>query len=281
MKYPKLAELPPPSPGKTGWPWTVETPPLLPDRPDGCPWPRISIVTPSYNQGQFIEETIRSVLLQGYPDLEYIIIDGGSTDNSVEIIAKYEFRLAYWVSEKDRGQSHAINRGFCRSTGCLLGWLNSDDVLLPNALVTVAMAVEIPYEKVLIAGTAEYRDVSGTGVIWVHNRIPQTCADVFSRFDTYFALGTFAGGREKAPAAICRKVAEAKATNSKQIEIWGDGQQTRSFMYIEDCIGGLLSLMASDFHDPINIGSAELVSINRLVDLVEEIANIRLAACRT
>jgi GDP-D-mannose 3',5'-epimerase len=94
--------------------------------------------------------------------------------------------------------------------------------------------------------------------------------------NVYGPLGTFAGGREKAPAAICRKVAEAKATNSKQIEIWGDGQQTRSFMYIEDCIAGLLSLMASDFHDPINIGSAELVSINRLVDLVEEIANIRL-----
>src|SRR5499433_1401502 len=94
--------------------------------------------------------------------------------------------------------------------------------------------------------------------------------------NVYGPYGTYAGGREKAPAAICRKVAEAKATNSKQIEIWGDGQQTRSFMYIEDCIAGLLSLMASDFHDPINIGSAELVSINRLVDLVEEIANIRL-----
>src|SRR6266702_3691427 len=71
--------------------------------------------------------------------------------------------------------------------------------------------------------------------------------------NVYGPLGTFAGGREKAPAAICRKVAEAKATKSKQIEIWGDGQQTRSFMYIEDCIAGLLSLMASDFHDPINI----------------------------
>src|SRR5215472_4108887 len=94
--------------------------------------------------------------------------------------------------------------------------------------------------------------------------------------NVYGPLGTFAGGREKAPAAICRKVGEAKATNGKQIEIWGDGHQTRSFMYIEDCIVGLLSLMASDFHDPINIGSAELVSINRLVDLVEEIANISL-----
>ncbi len=127
MRCPTLAELPPPPAGKTGWPWAIETPALPASRADGSPWPRISIVTPSYNQGQFIEETIRSVLLQGYPDLEYIVIDGGSTDQSVEIIRKYERWLTYWVSEKDRGQAHAINKGFTKASGSIGAYLNSDD----------------------------------------------------------------------------------------------------------------------------------------------------------
>lgn len=138
MRCPTLAALPPPPQGRTGWPWTVESL-QLPDRmSDGCPWPRITIVTPSYDQGRFIEETIRSVLLQGYPNLEYIIVDGGSSDNTVEIIRRYEPYLADWLSEPDDGQADAINKGFQKSSGEILAWQNSDDIYLPDAFGTVA-----------------------------------------------------------------------------------------------------------------------------------------------
>lgn len=123
---PTLAELPAPPPGREGWPWTVACPPLTGD------WPRLSIVTPSYNQGAFIEETIRSVLLQGYPDLEYLVLDGGSRDETVAVLQRYG-RWLTWVSEPDGGQADAINKGLVRATGALLAYINSDDYYLPGA----------------------------------------------------------------------------------------------------------------------------------------------------
>ena len=119
------------------WPWQPAASPQPPGLA-ALKWPRITIVTPSYNQGAYLEETIRSVLLQQYPNLEYIVIDGGSTDNSVDIIRKYAHQLTYWESQPDRGQSHAINKGFARATGDIMGWINSDDGMLPGALHTVA-----------------------------------------------------------------------------------------------------------------------------------------------
>lgn len=131
-----LAFLPPSPSGKTGWPWTEETEPgsYSPD----IQWPKISIITPSYNQGQFIEETIRSILLQNYPNLEHIVIDGGSSDQTVEVIKKYEPWLTFWVSEKDKGQTHAINKGIQKITGDIYTWINSDDTCLPGALKAAA-----------------------------------------------------------------------------------------------------------------------------------------------
>lgn len=131
-------DFPPQPEGLTGWPWAEESELLPPLMSNGKAWPKISIVTPNYNGALYIEKTIRSVLLQGYPNLEYIIIDGGSSDNSVEIIKRYEQWLTYWVSEKDNGQSDAINKGFARCTGEIVNWLCSDDILLPRALFRVA-----------------------------------------------------------------------------------------------------------------------------------------------
>ena len=115
-------------------------------------------MTPSFNQGQYLEETIRSVLLQGYSSLEYYVIDGGSTDSSVDIIRRYERWLTGWVSEPDRGQSHAINKGFARATGEILGWLNSDDIYLPGALPAVATEWSRQPQASLIYGQAAYMD---------------------------------------------------------------------------------------------------------------------------
>jgi glycosyltransferase involved in cell wall biosynthesis len=97
-------------------------------------WPRITIVTPNYNRAAYLDQTIMSVLTQGYPNLDYLVIDGGSTDGSVDIIRRYEQHLTAWVSEPDRGQAHAINKGFAMGTGDIIAWLNSDDYYLPGTL---------------------------------------------------------------------------------------------------------------------------------------------------
>ena len=125
---------------------------------------KISIVTPSFNQGHFLEQTIDSVLSQQYPDLEYIIMDGGSTDNSVEIIRKYAKYLTYWESEKDRGQTHAINKGLARCTGPIFNWLNSDDFLEPGSLHEIARLFEDPNNH-LVAGKVRFLGGSVDGVV--------------------------------------------------------------------------------------------------------------------
>lgn len=119
----------------TGWPWTNSGEFSVGHNET---WPKISIITPSFNQGRFIEQTIRSVLLQNYPNLEYIIIDGGSTDETLDVISKYSPWITHWTSEKDNGQADALNKGFRMATGDIFAWINSDDYYERDALFTVA-----------------------------------------------------------------------------------------------------------------------------------------------
>jgi glycosyltransferase involved in cell wall biosynthesis len=142
-------------------------------------YPKISIITPSFNQGEFIEQTIQSVIEQNYPNLEYIIIDGGSTDNSVEVIQKYSPWITYWVSEKDSGQSDAINKGLKIATGEIINWLNSDDYYEPGALFKIADAFRD--KNILVVGGRSFlftgnkeniQESVGTDVYY--NNLPKT-----------------------------------------------------------------------------------------------------------
>lgn len=127
--------------------------------------PKISIITPSYQQGEYIEQTILSVIEQGYPNLEYIIIDGGSTDRSVEIIKKYEKYLSYWVSEPDKGQYEAVQKGFDRSTGQLMAWLNADDMYHKGSLAIVAEIFDTFPQIEWLTGTPTCYDEQGRTVV--------------------------------------------------------------------------------------------------------------------
>ncbi|NOT63959.1 MAG: glycosyltransferase [Acidobacteria bacterium] len=125
--------------GKTGWPWTRDesllTNPLT-------SYPKISIVTPTYRHGHYLEETMRSVFSQDYPNLEYIVIDGGSADETVSLLERYDEQLSYWASEPDRGHAHALNKGFACATGEILAWINAGDFYFPQALHRVAQTFQ-------------------------------------------------------------------------------------------------------------------------------------------
>lgn len=128
---------------------------------ENLPRPKISIVTPSYNQGRFLGKTIQSVLNQNYPNLEYLIFDGGSSDGSVEVIKQYADMLTYWKSAPDKGQADAIAQGFAMASGDILGWLNSDDMLMPNALINAAKAFMASSEICAVTGRCVIIDTDG------------------------------------------------------------------------------------------------------------------------
>jgi glycosyltransferase involved in cell wall biosynthesis len=123
--------------------------------------PLVSIITPSFNQAPYIEETIKSVLTQDYPRVEYIIVDGGSTDGTVDIIKKHENKIAWWVSEKDKGQTDAINKGFARATGDILAWINSDDTYEPGAISAAIKYLQEHPDVGMIYGDCNFINETG------------------------------------------------------------------------------------------------------------------------
>ena len=126
--------------------------------------PKVSIITPSYNQGHFLEASIQSVLAQSYPNIEYIAVDGGSKDNSLEILKKYQKHFAWWVSEKDKGHADALNKGFSRATGEILAWLNSDDVYYPHAVAEAVAILQERPEVGMVYANADLIDNSGAKI---------------------------------------------------------------------------------------------------------------------
>lgn len=174
-------------------------------------YPKFTVVTPTYNQGQFIEKTIDSVLSQGYPNLEFIIIDGGSKDNTVEIIKKYEGHLAYWVSEPDRGQSHALNKGLNRATGDILTWLNSDDWYLPGVLMTIAQTFQTHPSAGMVVGAGKIVDELGRTIHDIPAP-PEICLDSLFRW--------LEGGNFSQPSsAFSKKAWEAVGQIDENIHI--------------------------------------------------------------
>lgn len=167
--------IPPATPDRSGWPWTVE-----PRRPSLADPPRITVITPSYNQGTYLEAAIRSVLMQAYPNLEYIIVDGGSTDESLAIIRRYEPWLTRWTSKADSGPAQAINHGLLQATGEIVAWLNSDDCYAPETLWAAAEAFAEHPEAALVYGEGWYIDEAGAPL--------EPCRFVRRRFDRRYLL---------------------------------------------------------------------------------------------
>jgi glycosyltransferase involved in cell wall biosynthesis len=161
-------------------------------------FPKITIVTPSYNQGQFIEDTIQSVLDQGYPNLEYIVMDGGSVDNTVEILKKYDDQITHWESAKDNGQSDAINRGFARATGDVIGWLNSDDMYEKGTLHKIAEVFQqgnMEDLKIVFGNCNHFQDGStnyvGSNVQHCHEKFDIRLCDYIIQPSSFWTRKTF------------------------------------------------------------------------------------------
>ena len=275
MHCPTLKDLPEPPPtGKMGWPWTQASTRLPVSKLDVYDWPKITIITPSFNQGRFIEETIRSVLLQGYPDLEYIVLDGGSTDGSVEIIKKYSPWLSYWVSEPDGGQSAAINRGLKIGSGVFATWINSDDMLHHNALF--AHATRIGFDAACVyVGVCAYID-EFSELLSVHRSRIHSLEDLLRVPQVWRAGGNIVQPEVLFPRALALEVGGLNADNhySMDYELWGKFLIAGARFHHTDVPFGMLRRHADQkISDGIRTTQSLIDSAMRLVALADGLSN--------
>jgi glycosyltransferase involved in cell wall biosynthesis len=266
VNCPKLSELPAPPEDRTGWPWTEESARFLDETAAADSVPVVSVITPSYNQGNFLEETIRSVLLQGYPKLEYIIMDGGSKDQSVEIIKKYSPWLNYWVSEPDAGQSDAINRGVMRATGRFATWINSDDMLYKNALV--GQAVQFGFdENTVYLGNCVYIDQFGKKLSEHCGRV-QSLEDLVQIDRVWRADGQIVQPEVLFPRALAVSAGGLNPKNhyTMDYELWGKLLLAGAkFQYTHIPFGMFREHSAQKTHDPLRNTESLLKTAAELV----------------
>jgi glycosyltransferase involved in cell wall biosynthesis len=238
----------------------------------GRPWPRITVVTPSFNQAGFIEETLRSVLLQGYPNLEYIVMDGGSTDGSVEIIKKYAQWVDYWVSEPDGGQSAAINRGLGRGTGEFATWINSDDMLYKNALRAHALQNGFDTAKVYV-GICAYADENGKNLKLHRGRI-HSLEDLLRIPEIWRKGGNIVQPEVLFPRKLALEVGGLNPDNhySMDYELWGKFFLAGAkFQYTDVPFGILRRRREQKSADGLRTTSTLIPAALRLLDLAEDL----------
>jgi glycosyltransferase involved in cell wall biosynthesis len=221
MRCPSLSELPAPPAGKTGWPWTESSSPSPDAMPLAGSCPRISVVTPSFNQGTFIEEALRSVILQGYPNLEYIVLDGGSTDGTLAIVEKYRPWLDYWHSGPDGGQSAALNRGLRMASGVMAAWINSDDMLCKNALLQHFAATRRESNVVYVGDCVHIDEHSRT--ISVHRGTVHSLEDLLRIASVWRAGGCIDQPAVLFPRELLIRVGGFNENNhyAMDYELWG------------------------------------------------------------
>jgi glycosyltransferase involved in cell wall biosynthesis len=206
---------------RSGWPWTEESLRTPEREPEVSSLPKITIVTPSFKHGQFIEETIRSILLQGYPDIEYFIFDAGSTDETVDIIRKYSPWISFWVSEPDRGQSAAINRGLRMGSGSWATWINSDDMLCKDAL-TDHFGNKVYAEYVVYIGDCVMIDKAGNNLFTHRGRV-QSLEDLVRIPSVWRAGGSIDQPAVLFPLELALRVGALNEENhyTMDYDLWG------------------------------------------------------------